>query len=70
MSFPRSQFFTSGGQSIGNNRCRFSNCTHTHEPGCLVREAVENGEIAAHRYENYLNILNDNDMNIAPWELK
>lgn len=53
-----------------NNQCRFSNCTHTHEPGCLVREAVENGEIAAHRYENYLNILNDNDMNIAPWELK
>ncbi len=53
-----------------NNRCRFSNCTHTHEPGCLVHEAVENGEIAAHRYENYLNILNDNDMNIAPWELK
>ncbi len=53
-----------------NNRCRFSNCTHTHEPGCLVREAVESGEIAAHRYENYLNILNDNDMTIAPWELK
>lgn len=53
-----------------NNRCRFSNCTHTHEPGCLVREAVESGEIAAHRYENYLNILNDNDMAIAPWELK
>lgn len=53
-----------------NNQCRFSNCTHTHEPGCLVQEAVEQGEIAIHRYENYLNILNDNDMNIAHWELR
>lgn len=35
-------------------RCRFSrSCTHTHEPGCAIREAVENGEIAAARYESY-----------------
>ena len=38
--------------------------------GAGVQEAVEQGEIAAHRYENYLNILNDNDMNLAHWELR
>ena len=53
-----------------NNKCRFNDCSHTHEPGCLVREAVENGEIAAHRYENYLNIIADNDMTIAEWQLR
>jgi len=34
--------------------CRFSNCTHTNEPGCAVIEAVEQGHIARSRYENYL----------------
>lgn len=37
-------------------RCRFSDCTHSHEPGCAVKEAVENGRIAAWRYENYVNL--------------
>ena len=37
--------------------CRFANCTHRHEPGCAVKEAVENGLISAERYNNYLNIL-------------
>jgi len=36
--------------------CRFDNCTHTHEPGCAVREAVEEGRIARFRYESYLSI--------------
>lgn len=40
---------------IGQN-CRFTNCTHTHEPGCKVIEAVENGDIALSRYESYINI--------------
>lgn len=53
-----------------NNECRFSNCSHTHEPGCQVRAAIESGEIAAHRYENYLHILQDNDMMIAEWKLR
>lgn len=33
--------------------CRFTNCTHTHEPGCRVLEAVDGGEIAKDRLENY-----------------
>jgi ribosome biogenesis GTPase len=33
--------------------CRFRGCTHLHEPGCAVREAVERGEIAEERYESY-----------------
>lgn len=41
--------------------CRFYNCTHTHEPGCAVVEAVEAGEIAWSRYESYLKILDDDE---------
>lgn len=37
--------------------CRFNNCTHSNEPGCSVKEAVENGQIAPSRYESYLSIL-------------
>ncbi len=39
--------------------CRFSNCTHTNEPGCAVQEAIIKGSIAISRYESYLSILND-----------
>ncbi len=39
--------------------CHFSNCTHRHEPGCAIKEAVENGEISEERYTNYINIIND-----------
>lgn len=41
--------------------CRFYNCTHTHEPGCAVVEAVRNGEIAAARYESYLKMLDEDE---------
>lgn len=41
--------------------CRFSNCTHTHEPGCAVLEAVENHYIAASRYASYLSMMEDKD---------
>jgi ribosome biogenesis GTPase len=52
-----------------NNCCKFSNCTHIHEPGCAVIKAVEEGLIPSSRYLNYLAIVNDDDMNIADWQL-
>ena len=39
--------------------CRYGNCTHTHEPGCAVLEALERGEIAPSRYQSYLSMLED-----------
>lgn len=36
--------------------CRFSDCTHTVEPGCAVQEAVEEGEVSAHRYESFVRL--------------
>jgi ribosome biogenesis GTPase len=36
--------------------CRFSDCTHTNEPGCGVRAAVESGAISQERYESYLRL--------------
>lgn len=41
--------------------CRFYNCTHTHEPGCAVVEAVHSGGIAAARYESYLKMLDEDE---------
>lgn len=41
--------------------CRFYNCTHTHEPGCAVIEAVRRGDISLARYESYLKILDEDD---------
>ena len=46
-----------------SKECRFSNCTHTHEPGCAVRKAVEDHYIAQSRYQSYLNMLADKDEN-------
>lgn len=39
--------------------CRYSNCLHIDEPGCAVKEAVENGDVAISRYENYVYIVLD-----------
>ena len=41
--------------------CKFSNCMHIQEPGCKVRAAVENGEIAESRYKSYVNIFLDDE---------
>ncbi len=50
-------------------QCRFGNCTHRQEPGCAVKEAVENGEISQIRYMNYLQILDEIE-NQKYWELR
>jgi len=39
------------------HECKFNNCMHINEPGCAVTKALDNGEIADFRYENYLNML-------------
>ncbi len=41
--------------------CRFNNCSHTHEPGCAVMDAVEEGQIAASRYTSYLSMLSEEE---------
>ena len=46
-----------------SKQCRFSNCTHTHEPGCAVLKAVEDHFIAQSRYQSYLSMLDDKDEN-------
>ena len=43
--------------------CRFGNCTHTHEPGCAVLQAVAEGRIAESRFMSYLSMLEDKDEN-------
>lgn len=40
------------------NTCRFNNCKHLEEPGCAVKTAVENGEIAPSRYTSYVDMVN------------
>lgn len=40
-------------------RCKYGDCTHTHEPGCAVRQAVEEHRISGSRYASYLNMLED-----------
>lgn len=42
-----------------SHSCRFNNCLHIHEPGCAVREAVENKYISESRYKSYLNIMEE-----------
>ena len=36
--------------------CRYNDCTHQNEPGCAVRQAVENGTVHPDRYESYLRL--------------
>lgn len=44
-----------------SKECRYGNCTHTHEPGCAVLEALESGRLAPSRYQSYLSMLEDKD---------
>ncbi len=41
--------------------CKYNNCMHINEPGCAVKEAVQNGDIALSRYNSYLNLYIDNN---------
>ena len=43
-------------------QCKYNSCLHDKEPGCAIREAVENGEIAIPRYDCYLQILNGEEL--------
>ena len=42
-----------------SRECRFTPCTHTHEPGCAVKAALEDGTISAERYNSYLGMLEE-----------
>lgn len=44
-----------------SENCQYNNCSHTHEPGCAVKIAVENGEIAKSRFVSYLGLLETDD---------
>lgn len=54
-----SHFFPEMRELFG--RCKYYNCTHTHEPGCAVIEAVENGQIAISRFQSYLSMREGED---------
>ena len=43
------------------NKCKYSPCTHTHEPGCAVKDGVDAGTISPERYLSYLGMLEDED---------
>ena len=44
------------------NKCKFSNCLHLNEPNCQIKEMVKKNKISDSRYENYIQILNDENL--------
>lgn len=44
-----------------SKNCQYGNCSHTHEPGCMVKMAVEEGTVAVSRYISYLDLLDGED---------
>ncbi|MCX6352691.1 MAG: ribosome small subunit-dependent GTPase A [Bacteroidetes bacterium] len=48
-------------------QCKYNNCLHLGEPGCVVAAAVENGEIAAPRFYSYCSIVNGNDIKLSSY---
>ena len=47
--------------------CRYKNCTHVHEPGCAVKQALDAGNINPERYHNYLGLLNDENLDVTDY---
>ena len=43
--------------------CKFSDCTHTNEPGCKIREAIETGKLSEERFEKYLSLKRESEYN-------
>src|SRR5512140_3794508 len=44
-------------------RCRFADCSHSNEPGCAIRKAIEKGELNAEHYQSYLKLKAESDFN-------
>ena len=49
------------------DECRFNDCAHLQEPGCAIREAVEEGEIAASRYDSYAQLRAEAEETFPRW---
>lgn len=54
-----SHYFPEMRQFLG--QCKYNNCTHTNEPGCVVIKKLEEGYIHPYRYKSYVNILSEED---------
>ncbi len=46
-----------------SKKCKYSDCTHMHEPGCAVLGAVSTGELEKEKYDNYMRLVKENDFN-------
>jgi ribosome biogenesis GTPase / thiamine phosphate phosphatase len=57
--FELSHYFPEMRKYLG--QCKYNNCQHVNEPGCMVLKKLEEGYIHPYRYESYLNILNEED---------
>lgn len=53
-----------------SHECRFANCTHTHEPGCAVREAIEANELNEDRYQSYHKLKKESEFHDMSYEQK
>ena len=49
--------------------CQFRDCAHRKEPGCAVRQALEDGKIEPTRYDSYLRLY-EAACQLKPWEMK
>jgi ribosome biogenesis GTPase len=44
-----------------SKKCKFSNCTHTHEPGCAVQSSIKSGELEEDKYSNFVKLKKENE---------